>query len=809
MPLRIVFALIAAISQANTEPSKPSILQMRYGLAGKQFTGHAAGWPFRPGHWNWLTATVNNPFDRDLDAALTFHTLTPTMTGRFAVSKRFNLPAQSALRVSFPVRSPTFNVPTRQSSYGVLELKVDGEITDEKRAEITSVPENIYGLGVLGEANGLQGALDAVPLYVGRGPELQSPGFIRSVTLVDEKIPENVLGLDFLHTLIIVHPSDHELRPAQWAAVDEWVQTGGNLVFVLGTDSAAHEVPDIRPMLPAYPVGTRRVTVLPALAEWSGESLKFEEGFELAEMVAVSGLVIVSDGQMPLVVQSQRGAGKVSCVAVDVERGLADQRAYKQFWLEVLRHLHVPLWVDTERIEPFAGAIVEQFAGRQIVGVWLPVTVLGAYFVVIWLLVRVARRGRLVETRWISVCAAAIAFAGTSYALAWATAPAPTQEVFDIWVAKGASPSQILSLTDYLSILPSSHGDSSVRINDGRVQLVPACETGATVVDSAIDHKGSTVRYQSKKAQLRTFHLEGPIIVPGLRARVSTGPQAVTIEFENQSSYDLDNSFFKLGRRTLPVGRLARSERKILEVESDTSADSYESNPVLDSASRLRHSILRTLFVDPAMQSDEQVLAIVHRGAEQGTSSGSLFAGWVNQSPLDVSWDDSTGATTLHALGLLAIEPEWVKSETHFLVPRGGMSMEFRDQGARQFHFGKSVFRGYRPVPLSLAIDFSLPSWAQPAKIEQATLFVEFVADAYRLVIKVGDKQLSLPEVPSGRFSLPASAVASQSGGPISLQLVVEPRAEFTRDMVKQGYRWELRHIELECRCRKVFDEHD
>jgi hypothetical protein len=756
-----------------------------------------------------LTATVENPLDRDLDAALTFHTVTPPATGRFGVSKAFNLPRQSALRVSFPVYSPLHESSHRQMSYGILELKVDGAVIDERRAEITFLDDNVYAIAVLGEANGLAEALAARSLYPNRGPELQSMGVVRSLALSDAQVPEDPRGLDFLHTLIVIHPSTHELRPGQWAAVDEWVQGGGNVVFVLGSDTAAHEVPDIRPMLAAHSTGTRRVTVIPTLGEWSGEALRFDDGVVLSEMVATSGRVLARDGGVPLVVQSQRGSGRVSCVALNVEQGLADIPAYRQFWLEVLRHLHQPRVIDTQRIEPFIDSTVEQFAGRQVVGIWLPVMIIAAYLVIVFLFLRKLQGQRVTEARWVGVCAAAIVFAGASHTLLWAMAPTPAREVFDIWVATGTSPSQTLQLADYLSILPASRGDTTLHINNRRIQVVPTHETGATVVDSAVHYQRASVTFQAEKSRLRTLHLKGQLAVPGLVARAKPGPESVSVELDNQSAYDLANCFFKLGRLVQPVGPLAQRERKTISIAPATRpADSYESNQIIDSSARMRNSILGALFVDPATQSDEELLTKEYRGPEQGTSSGSILAGWVDQSLLDVSWNDAEG-TPARALGLIAIEPEWEPGESRFLVPRGGMSLRLPELGARQYYFGKSAFRGDHAVPSSLVIEFAVPPWAQPAQIEQATLYIQFTSEAYRLDVRLGDERLSLPDVPSGRFPLPAPTAALPAAGPIKLHLVVQPRDEFANELSRQGYRWALREIELECRCRRLLEDHD
>src|SRR5262245_11219825 len=141
MPACLVLGLILATSQTNPTPPKPTIIQMNLGLAGSLFTGVATGWPFREGRWNWMTATVNNPLDRELDAELTFCTLTPQATGRFHVTRSFHLPPQCAMRVSFPVRSSPPNPPTTLPIHAALDLKINGEVVDQKRPFITFVED--------------------------------------------------------------------------------------------------------------------------------------------------------------------------------------------------------------------------------------------------------------------------------------------------------------------------------------------------------------------------------------------------------------------------------------------------------------------------------------------------------------------------------------------------------------------------------------------------------------------------------------------------------------------------------------------
>jgi hypothetical protein len=332
------------------------------------------------------------------------------------------------------------------------------------------------------------------------------------------------------------------------------------------------------------------------------------------------------------------------------------------------------------------------------------------------------------------------------------------------------------------------------------------------VVESVVHYQGPSVRYQAEKARIRTLALDGQVALPGLSARATARPDALVVELENQSSYDLDKAFFKLGRRVVPVGPMARHERKSIDIGPATGpdvVDRYESDQILDSSARMRHMILRTLFVDPSLQSDEEFLTKSYRGAEQGTSSDSLFAGWINRSLLDVSWSQPEGATTSRALGLVAIEPEWEIGESRFLVPRGGMTMRLPERGVMQFYFGRSAFRGDQPASSSLGIEFVVPPWAQPAEIEQATLFLKFSAQAYRLVVNLGNERLSLPEVPSGRFPLPASALASRDPRAIKFQLVVEPTTEFADKRVRQGHRWTLREFEVECLCRRLPKEDD
>jgi hypothetical protein len=280
----------------------------------------------------------------------------------------------------------------------------------------------------------------------------------------------------------------------------------------------------------------------------------------------------------------------------------------------------------------------------------------------------------------------------------------------------------------------------------------------------------------------------------------------VVVECNNADGRDLENCFFMFGRRFIPIGRLARGEQKIVRIEPGAVPPiEYEDfDQAQDSASRLRRSMVNTLFVNPASLADHELLVRTYRGNEQGTRSKSLFAGWLDRA-IDANWPGED-SMQYRGFGLVALEPQWRVPNGSFLIPKGGMSLRLLDPGWWLYYYGKSMFRGNHPFATPLPIEFAVPSWALPAELEDASLFIQFNGEAYKLRVQLDGQWLDLPAEPTGRWNIPITRNEMTRGGRIQFRVMVEPSDAYSADRAWEGYRWTLSEFDIECRFKSAED---
>ncbi|HVX11834.1 MAG TPA: hypothetical protein VHC22_11685 [Pirellulales bacterium] len=166
---------------------------------------------------------------------------------------------------------------------------------------------------------------------VGRGRETAER--VNVVNVPDaRRLPDEWLGYEGVDQLV-VGPAPVGLDDAwasgsrQLAALDRWVAEGGRLVLGLGADSEHYLAPD-RPLaafLPGKLEGTTKLTRTTALemfgGTYGGAPLHWRRGerrvLEAARLLDVSGSVVLSEGDFPLLVRRIYTFGEVTFTGVD------------------------------------------------------------------------------------------------------------------------------------------------------------------------------------------------------------------------------------------------------------------------------------------------------------------------------------------------------------------------------------------------------------------------------------------------------------------------------------------------------------
>ena len=801
-------------SDNRTEQAK--LIRAQLGLAG-QFAAA------RPGHWNTLNVLVDNPDDRDANALITFRSVGQESVGQFNFRKTFSLPGKTQRRIRFPVQLASALKPVPKTITFHITLFANGQMVDELESSARTVNENVKLIAVLHGKSKLFSFLDGQILFPSGGPEFLPRSSIKLVELNTAKLPDSAIELAQLDFLILSRQQVSPLRGLQQQAIRHWIRTGGQLLVVEDgpPDYLSHFPFD--QLLPVDVIQQHPVTTLPEAATWSKELITTDRPFLISETILQKGTALFHHGDLPLIVTSPYGLGNVTYVGIEPNSELATNSAHRTFWLTLLEQLQQPAVLDIARVQPQLETFLENFVGKQVTGIWLPLVLVVSYLSLVVYFTRTTNRFRKPHQLWYRLGGASVLFTILTLLFGSFFGPETSGALYEFWIAKGKSGSNLISFHEYLSVLPERRDDLEVITHSSNARLAPLGNTGTSVFNVHHDPHQTRLNVHSEKGQYRTLQLQGHASLQGLHARGHLHRKGLVMELSNQSKHPLIHTFLKLGRRVLPTGNFAPQESRNLPIIGPTTqtglSQAYEKEGLLDDNGLFRRLVLEELIISPRNLTSDQPLALVPRGTRQGTYSQSFWGIWTSRAPVPVTWQQSSDRNqdekSNRSLGFVALVPEFVLAESEFLIPKGLMTLNLPQPGAASYYFGQHVLRGDRPVLGSiLTLEFRLPRWARPAQIQQAHLFVDFDSDAFQLRVFHGEQELDIPPGQKGQLEIPFNDSFIDKEV-ISLRLQIEPTAEFADDETVlasdsdtapaekwRGHSWSIREIEVESVCR-------
>jgi hypothetical protein len=132
-----------------------------------------------------------------------------------------------------------------------------------------------------------------------------------------DDLPESWAGYDSVDMVVVHDTAFQQLRPAQAAALEAWVVTGGSLVFTGGTDALQLGGAGLGRLLPVEITGLHERADLPSLATFLGRPRGPRGRMVIAESKVTTGAVLSSQDGVPTVVKRRLGRGAVWFTAFD------------------------------------------------------------------------------------------------------------------------------------------------------------------------------------------------------------------------------------------------------------------------------------------------------------------------------------------------------------------------------------------------------------------------------------------------------------------------------------------------------------
>jgi len=132
-----------------------------------------------------------------------------------------------------------------------------------------------------------------------------------------DDLPDSWAAYDGVRAVVVHDTYFRELRESQIEALNRWVVAGGSLVFTGGAAALQHEPAGFAGLLPVHVSGLVERDGLPSLAEIAGVARGPRGKAVLAVASTTSGVPVVSDGAIPLIVRRDLGKGKIWFFAFD------------------------------------------------------------------------------------------------------------------------------------------------------------------------------------------------------------------------------------------------------------------------------------------------------------------------------------------------------------------------------------------------------------------------------------------------------------------------------------------------------------
>lgn len=133
-------------------------------------------------------------------------------------------------------------------------------------------------------------------------------------------LPMDALAYDALNALVIA--GDYQLPEPQSAALEQWVRRGGHLVLAVGTRVDEYSQSPLSTWVPVPVTGELQLRDLSGLESFSGKTarLVFEGRVSAARLGQVDGQVLISNRDDTLLVRAPYGVGRVTFLALDLDR---------------------------------------------------------------------------------------------------------------------------------------------------------------------------------------------------------------------------------------------------------------------------------------------------------------------------------------------------------------------------------------------------------------------------------------------------------------------------------------------------------
>jgi hypothetical protein len=152
----------------------------------------------------------------------------------------------------------------------------------------------------------------ALPLVSGSANSL--------VAISPAELPADARAYGGVATLVLYEPSMRDLSGAQSGALETWLASGGRIVVLGSLHYALYQEPSLARFLPVSVSGVKKFDSLPGVEKAYGISRSPLTNVAAQDATLLDGKSVIAADGSPILVEADRGKGKIVYLALDVGR---------------------------------------------------------------------------------------------------------------------------------------------------------------------------------------------------------------------------------------------------------------------------------------------------------------------------------------------------------------------------------------------------------------------------------------------------------------------------------------------------------
>jgi hypothetical protein len=478
------------------------------------------------------------------------------------------------------------------------------------------------------------------------GPSSQN----RLVSLTLAELPSDSRALLGVSHLLLYDVSLRELSRWQIFALDNWIISGGRLIILGSINYVLYQEPKLSRFLPVRVAGVKKVSSLANLGDAGAISSGTEAWAQTSTVI--DGKMLAGDHGIPLLVETGRGKGRITYVALDLGRPPLSrwEGAPKLF-----RNLLAPVFDSETPPRPhWDDAVFSQLIqSPSFISTYVPagslLLVTVAYLMVIgcflWLWQRKCLPGRILLISFASLVAV---FTAGGYLFFSRGGNVPDGVLLTSTVLESVADGFVEAQAN-VALFSTQVRQYNVQVERGWVDWTPVHSRLRDREDSIVvsqDSSGSNLfQLPLREWDYRLFKARFVERFP-LRAEFQSQGDKLLVKIDNQSTTDLTECWLVVPGRRFALGDIPRGAHwsKAFPVAAGTGPE--------DSGSNRSESVnLRDIpFSDKTRDVLFHSSFFPRDGGERWAGSAAVFFGWVKNPRRRLTVDDPRIRATEYTL---------------------------------------------------------------------------------------------------------------------------------------------------------------